>query len=210
LDFRWRAWSAALCAVLIGAACAADYVFNGALNLGTGYRDTELLGQTAAGDKGQKFVEKIIGSGRFRERSAFELDVIKNTINFTQDAEFEYFPVSYGGGAYNRKWSNRICVINYDAGSVLTEVYTASELIHRSTEIRTTGAAGNESLQAGMDATFIGSGRIAWTTHQRNDKRAVELSRSVEELTGAFSVKKYVDLSNRSGRPSRVDWIPCA
>lgn len=196
--------------MLVGAAWAADYVFNGALNLGTGYRDTELLGQTAAGAEGQKFAEKIMGSGRFRERSAFELDVIRNTINFTQDAEFEYFPVSYNGGAYNRKWSNKICVINYDAGSALTEVYTASELIHRSTEIRTTGAAGNESLQAGMVATFIGNGRIAWTTGQRSDKRTLELSRSVEELTGAFSVKKYVELSNRSGRVSRVDWIPCA
>lgn len=210
MDLRWRAWSVALCVMLIGAACAADYVFNGAINLGTGYRDTELLGQTAAGAEGQKFAEKIIGSGRFRERSAFELDVIRNIINFTQDAEFEYFPVSYGGGAYNRKWSNRICVINHEAGTALTEVYTASELIHRSTEIRTTGSTGNESLQASIDATFIGSGRIAWTTRQRSDKRAVELGRSVEDLTGAFSVKKYIDLSNRSGRPSRVDWMPCA
>ncbi len=200
---------AAICILLVGSAAAADYIFNGAFNLGTGYRDSELLGQTAAGQVGQKFAERIIGSGRSSDRSTFEMDLIRNVINFTQLADFEYFPV-VEIGTYNRKWSNKICVINYDSGSALSEIYTDAELIHRSTEILTARNTSYGNIEAGIDSTFIGRGRIAWATSVRSDKRAIELSKSVDELTGAFSVKKYIDLDKRSGRPSRVDWLPAA
>ncbi len=39
-------------------------------------------------------------------------------INFTKEAEFEYMPVSYQTGTYDRKWVEKLCAQNYRIGAV--------------------------------------------------------------------------------------------
>ena len=43
-------------------------------------------------DGGQGIAERISGSGSFYDKTDFEMDAVGNTINYSQDAEFEYFP----------------------------------------------------------------------------------------------------------------------
>lgn len=206
----WLAWAKVMAVVLmlIGQTIAATYVFDSFEVKGVGYRSHELIGQTQSGQEGQKFVEKISGTGNFVDRTEFELDIRNDSINFTQEAEFQYFPVSYQSGTYDQKWMEKICVINYDIGAVLTEAYNSAESLQKTTEIRTIGNITNATLQANLNADVVGVAHIGWVSRTRTEKRIVEIGRSVEDLTGTFSVNKFVDLSNCSGAPVRVDWMP--
>lgn len=210
----WRVWLAwaeivAIILILVGQATAATYVFDSFEVKGVGYRSHELIGQTQSGPEGQKFVQKISGTGNFIDRTEFELDARNDSINFTQEAEFQYFPVSYQSGTYDQKWMDKICVINYDAGAVLTEAYSSAESLEKTTEIRTIGNITNSTLQANLNANVVGVAHIGWASRTRTEKRIVEIGRSVEDLTGTFSVRKVVDLRNCSGAPVRIDWVPC-
>lgn len=210
---RRRTGAALLLAImLIGSAAAANYIFERSVIKGVGYRSHELVGQTAQGYAGQKFAERISGSGNFDDRTEFELDVSGNYINFTQDASFDYFPVSYQTGTFDRKWTDKICVINYDAGAVVTESYTDAESLQKSTEVRTIGNDSARMTEVQLSSNVIGVAHIGWLSRETetNSKgRYVELGRSVEDLTGVFSIEKYIQLSNCSGNGTRVDWLPC-
>jgi len=214
-----RRWVAVLISmlVLVGSAAAANYVFERSVIKGVGYRSHELVGQTAQGYSGQKIVEKISGSGNFYDRTEFELSVNYNSINYTQDAEFEYFPVSYQTGTYDQKWVDKLCVSNYDAGAVVTEQYTHAESLQKSTEIRTAGDSScnevNDSMiEANFNANVIGVGHIGWLSKDPNPDgkgRHFEVGRSVEDVTGVFSIEKYIKLSKNETTTSNIDWLPC-
>jgi len=207
---RVRFWlTFVLISSMIGSSLASTYIFEKSNVKGVGYRDSSLMGQTVAGFEGQKFSESIMGSGRFDDRTEFEVDSLNNTINYTKNAEFEYFPISYQTGVYDRKWSDMVCAINYDAGAVFTEAYTHAESLMRSSEIRTWGNFTNASLQANIDSKITGVARIGWISRQRTERRFVEIGRSVEELTGTFAVRKMIQLGNGSASGTRVDWMPC-
>ncbi len=103
---------AVIAAVLTCTAGAANYIYERSKIEGVGYRSHELAAGTAEGDSGQKVARTVSGSGRFFERTEFELDRCSGTINYTQEAEFEYFPVSYQTGTYDQKWQDRLCVPN--------------------------------------------------------------------------------------------------
>jgi len=202
--------------VLVGSAAAANYVFERSVIQGVGYRSHELVGQTAQGYSGQKIVEKISGSGNFYDRTEFELSVNHNSINYTQEAEFEYFPVSYQTGTYDQKWVDKLCVSNYDAGAVVTEQYTHAENLQKSTEIRTAGDSrlnevNNSGIEASFNANVIGVGHIGWLSKEKVEggKRYFEVGRSVEDVTGVFSIEKYIQLSKNESTTSNIDWLPC-
>ncbi len=112
---------------------AGAYIYERSKIEGVGYRSHELAGQTATGDSGQKVTRTVSGSGSFRERTEFELNACKGTINYTQEVEFEYFPISYQTGTYDQKWQDRLCVANYDAGAVVTEQYVQAEHLQKNT-----------------------------------------------------------------------------
>jgi hypothetical protein len=60
-------------------------------------------------------------------------------INSTKDAEFKHMPVSYSyqTGEYNQKWVEKLCVQNCKIGAVLTETYSNTEQLQKTTAVKT-------------------------------------------------------------------------
>jgi hypothetical protein len=141
-------------------------------------------------------------------------------INFTKDAEFEYMPVSYQTGTYDQKWIEKLCVQNYAIGAVLTEMYTHAEHLQKNTEVKTrlynTNCVPNcctGVLEANLNSNVIGVAHIGWISRDPavNSKgRHNEWGRSVEDLTGVFSIEKFIQLwGNSTCGAISVDWLPC-
>jgi hypothetical protein len=149
-------------------------------------------------------------------------------INFTKEAEFEYMPVSYQTGTYDQKWVEKLCVQNYRIGAVLTEMYTHAEHLQKTTEVKTRGygrvnTAGTDGcpacctgvLEANLNSNVIGVAHIGWISRdpmaENNLKgRHAEYGRSVEDLTGVFSIEKFIQLwGNSTCGAISVDWLPC-
>jgi len=149
-------------------------------------------------------------------------------INFTKEAEFEYMPVSYQTGTYDQKWVEKLCVQNYRIGAVLTEMYTHAEHLQKTTEVKTRGygiasvncnggpsACCTGVLEANLNSNVIGVAHIGWISRdplaEPNLKgRHAEYGRSVEDLTGVFSIEKFIQLwGNSTCGAISVDWLPC-
>jgi hypothetical protein len=144
-------------------------------------------------------------------------------INFTKEAEFEYMPVSYQTGTYDQKWVEKLCVQNYRIGAVLTEMYTHAEHLQKTTEVKTRGYAANCTitkcctgvLEANLNSNVIGVAHIGWISRDpladnQLKGRHAEYGRSVEDLTGVFSIEKFIQLwGNSTCGAISVDWLPC-
>ncbi len=153
-------------------------------------------------------------------------------INFTKEAEFEYMPVSYQTGTYDQKWVEKLCVQNYRIGAVLTEMYTHAEHLQKTTEVKTraygnkvgSGVNGADGscpacctgvLEANLNSNVIGVAHIGWISRdpQADSQlkgRHAEYGRSVEDLTGVFSIEKFIQLwGNSTCGAISVDWLPC-
>ena len=155
-------------------------------------------------------------------------------INFTKEAEFEYMPVSYQTGTYDQKWVEKLCVQNYRIGAVLTEMYTHAEHLQKTTEVKTRGygsfvnnfqrgfddeqgcpACCTGVLEANLNSNVIGVAHIGWISRDPSADpqlkgRHAEYGRSVEDLTGVFSIEKFIQLwGNSTCGAISVDWLPC-
>ncbi|MFZ2470435.1 MAG: hypothetical protein WAW52_00685 [Methanothrix sp.] len=148
-------------------------------------------------------------------------------INFTSEQELEYMPVSYQTGTYDQKWVDKLCVQNYKIGAVLTEMYTHAEHLQKTTEIKTRGyntdsdsqtttpACCTGVLEANLNSNVIGVAHIGWisrdpTADSQLKGRHAEYGRSVEDLTGVFSIEKFIQLwGNSTCGAISVDWLPC-
>ncbi|MCX6677546.1 MAG: hypothetical protein NTU95_06330 [Methanothrix sp.] len=150
-------------------------------------------------------------------------------INFTKEAEFEYMPVSYQTGTYDQKWVEKLCVQNYRIGAVLTEMYTHAEHLQKSTEVKTRlhcrgiensdlgtlNACCTGVLEANLNSNVIGVAHIGWISRDpvadnQLKGRHAEYGRSVEDLTGVFSIEKFIQLwGNSTCGAISVDWLPC-
>jgi hypothetical protein len=151
-------------------------------------------------------------------------------INFTKEAEFEYMPVSYQTGTYDQKWIEKLCVQNYRIGAVLTEMYTHAEHLQKTTEVKTRGYGGVSNmvvdsngcppcctgvLEANLNSNVIGVAHIGWLSRDPQADpqlkgRHAEYGRSVEDLTGVFSIEKFIQLwGNSTCGAISVDWLPC-
>ena len=144
-------------------------------------------------------------------------------INYTKEAEFEYMPVSYQTGTYDQKWVEKLCVQNYRIGAVLTEMYTHAEHLQKTTEVKTRGyGVGNGTpacctgvLEANLNSNVIGVAHIGWLSRDpladnQLKGRHAEYGRSVEDLTGVFSIEKFIQLwGNSTCGAISVDWLPC-
>jgi hypothetical protein len=163
-----------------------------------------------------------------------DYNIRKDYINFTKEAEFEYMPVSYQTGTYDQKWIEKLCVQNYRIGAVLTEMYTHAEHLQKSTEVKTRsyptycidkpmpGACALEIpcctgvLEANLNSNVIGVAHIGWISRDplADDQlkgRHAEYGRSVEDLTGVFSIEKFIQIwGNSTCGAISVDWLPCA
>jgi len=224
------------CIALVGMSCAANYMYEKANVKGVGYKNVESIIQTQAGLAGNKLVEKESGSGNvITERTEIEAlrdpagpacnysSKCQDYINFSKEAEFEYMPVSYQTGTYDQKWIEKLCVQNYYIGAVVVEMYTHAEHLQKNTEVktrrdcgsRTTQACGNctGALEANFNSNVIGVAHIGWLSKnvETNSKgRHDEWGRSVEDLTGVFSIEKFIQLwGNDTCGDVTVDWLPC-
>jgi hypothetical protein len=141
-------------------------------------------------------------------------------VNFTSEQELEYMPVSYQTGEYNQKWIDKLCVQNYKIGAVMTEMYTHAEHLQKTTEVKTRlygdnlpSACCTGVLEANLNANVIGVAHIGWMSRDPgvNIKgRHDEYGRSVEDLTGVFSIEKFIQLwGNSTCGQISVDWLPC-
>ncbi|MHC1688555.1 MAG: hypothetical protein AB9879_12685 [Methanothrix sp.] len=142
-------------------------------------------------------------------------------INFTKEAEFEYMPVSYQTGTYDQKWVEKLCVQNYRIGAVLTEMYTHAEHLQKTTEVKTRAYNVAQTkcctgvLEANLNSNVIGVAHIGWISRDPSADnqlkgRHAEYGRSVEDLTGVFSIEKFIQLwGNSTCGAISVDWLPC-
>jgi hypothetical protein len=227
------------CIALVGMSCAANYMYEKANVKGVGYKNVETIIQTQTGLAGNKLVEKESGSGNvITERTEIEAqrdpfnvdpavaaaagdDCCDDYINFSKEAEFEYMPVSYQTGTYDQKWIEKLCVQNYYIGAVVVEMYTHAEHLQKNTEVKTRkdcqgdGECGNctGALEANFKSNVIGVAHIGWLSKDPNvgkKGRHAEYGRSVEDLTGVFSIEKFIQLwGNDTCGAVQVDWLPC-
>jgi hypothetical protein len=226
------------CIALVGMSCAANYMYEKANVKGVGYKNVETIIQTQSGLAGNKLVEKESGSGNvITERTEIEAkrDPVsvdcnysdtrncEDYINFSKEAEFEYMPVSYQTGTYDQKWIEKLCVQNYYIGAVVVEMYTHAEHLQKNTEVKTRrdcqGATGTQcgnctgALEANFNSNVIGVAHIGWLSKNvgiNSKGRHDEWGRSVEDLTGVFSIEKFIQLwGNDTCGAVSVDWLPC-
>lgn len=226
---------AVIAMALIGMAGAANYMYEKSSVKGVGYRSLEMVISTQSGYEGQKLVEKQTGSGNVI-LSRIELEAERQPldmacewangypmdyINFTSEQELEYMPVSYQTGTYDQKWVDKLCVQNYKIGGVLTEMYAHSEHLVRSTEVKTRGYGDcavnccTGVLEANVNSNVIGVAHVGWMSKDPvgSDSlkgRHAEYGRSVDDLTGVFSINKFIQLwGNSTCQSISVDWLPC-
>jgi hypothetical protein len=152
-------------------------------------------------------------------------ECLMDYINFTKEAEFEYMPVSYQTGTYDQKWIEKLCVQNYRIGAVLTEMYTHAEHLQKTTEVKTRAYQNDCDLsndcctgvlEANLNSNVIGVAHIGWISRdpiadsKKLKGRHAEYGRSVEDLTGVFSIEKFIQLwGNSTCGAISVDWLPC-
>lgn len=225
--------------LVIGMAGAANYMYEKSSIKGVGMLEQVKVVSTQPGFAGQKLVERVAGSGQVivldaeleAERQmdssgnafncSFPNNCVMNYINYTKEAEFEYMPVSYQTGNYDEKWVDKLCVQNYRIGGVLTEMYAHSEHLVRSTEVKTRGYGDcavnccTGVLEANVNSNVIGVAHVGWMSRDPvgSDSlkgRHAEYGRSVDDLTGVFSINKFIQLwGNSTCQSISVDWLPC-
>jgi len=141
-------------------------------------------------------------------------------ISFTKEAELEYMPVSYQTGTYDQKWIEKLCVQNYYIGATIAEMYTHAEHLQKNTEVKTRRECStNEkcgdctgALEANFNSNVIGVAHIGWLSKDVNVNskgRHDEYGRSVEDLTGVFSIEKFIQLWGGNCTSVDVQWLPC-
>jgi len=111
-----------------------------------------------------------------------------------------------------------LCVQNYQNGATLTEAYWDSQQLNRNTEVRTrAGSSSNVpggALEASFSSQFIGQAHIGWQSYDPawgEKGRYAMIGKSVEDLTGIFSIEKFINLGAGS-QPGEVslNWLPCS
>lgn len=139
--------------------------------------------------------------------------------------------------AMNNGGQNDVLTVkNYDNGASLTEAYTDVEHLERNTQVKTgdyglqinssdstgsgddlaTGPAQGQSsgLEASINSNVIGKAYIAWQSYDPIASRMGRhelLGRSVEDLTGVFSIEKFIQLwSSSSPGEIAIEWLPCS
>jgi len=141
-------------------------------------------------------------------------------------------PLGFTKAVNNGGQKDILTVKNYDTGASFTEAYTDIEHLERNTEInsrayaqaspsessgsdgigRTISPAGG--LEASINSNVIGKAHIAWQSVDPSVSikgRHPLLGRSVEDLTGVFSIEKFILLwSGSSPGEISVDWLPCS
>ncbi len=145
------------------------------------------------------------------------ISIMMLVLSWTASAEM---PLGFYMALNNADQKEVLCVKNYETGATLTEAYTDFEQLERNTEVRTrsTGsdaaAGGGGFLEASINSNVVGKAHIAWQSVDPSpDSRGRHpiIGRSIEDLTGVFSIEKFIQLwaDSQPGEIS-VDWLPCS
>ncbi len=142
-------------------------------------------------------------------------------------------PMDFAVAMNNGGQKDVLSIKNYDIGASMTEAYTDIEKLSRNTEISTRsygtnssvtdsakeeptcqGCGSGGSLEASINSNVIGKAHIAWQSVDPSitiKGRHPLIGRSVEDLTGVFSIEKFIQLwaGSQPGEIS-VDWLPCS
>ena len=142
-------------------------------------------------------------------------------------------PMDFAVAMNNGGQKDVLSIKNYEIGASMTEAYTDIEKLSRNTEISTKsygtnssvtdsaeegiacqGCGSGGSLEASINSNVIGKAHIAWQSVDPSitvKGRHPLIGRSVEDLTGVFSIEKFIQLwaGSQPGEIS-VDWLPCS
>ncbi len=130
-------------------------------------------------------------------------------------------PLGFTAAMNNDGQKDALFVRNYETGASMTELYTDVERLNRNTLVTTRSygdstdrAASGGSLEASINSQVIGKAHIAWQSVDPSttvNGRHPLIGRSVEDLTGVFSIEKFIELwsGSQPGEIS-VDWLPCS
>jgi hypothetical protein len=142
-------------------------------------------------------------------------------------------PMDFAVAMNNAGQKDVLSIKNYENGASMTEAYTDIEKLSRNTEISTrsyvtnssvtdsaeegttcSGCETGGSLEASINSNVIGKAHIAWQSVDPSitiKGRHPLIGRSVEDLTGVFSIEKFIQLwaGSQPGEIS-VDWLPCS
>lgn len=136
-------------------------------------------------------------------------------------------PLGFEAAMNNAGQKDILAVKNYESGAVLVEEYSNAEHLDMQTEVKTRGPGPNSTaydgsgraigqaggLEASINSNVIGTAHIAWQSFDpipSSKGRHQLIGRSVEDLTGVFTIEKFIQLwsDSRPGEIS-VDWLPC-
>lgn len=122
---------------------------------------------------------------------------------------------------FDQMWSSEICATNYQAGASVTESYRDAQRIEMDTNITSnagfstcSGTLGTSSLLvASLNSSVIGNATVGWQSASplvMGAGRHRLISRSVNELSGIFTVSNLIQLyPNSTLGETEFDWVPC-
>jgi hypothetical protein len=130
-------------------------------------------------------------------------------------------PASFFQAMNNMKNEDTLCVKNYDAGARVTESYKDFEHLDKETQIvsRSYNNSNNEndsnaSLEVKINSNVIGKAHLDWqskNTIPDSFGRHATFSRTTEDLTGVFSIERFIQLfSNSTLGSDSLNWLPCS
>jgi hypothetical protein len=132
-------------------------------------------------------------------------------------------PTSFFQAMNNMKTEDTLCVKNYDAGASVTESYTDFEHLDKETQVLSRSyisnnendhTQSNASLEVKINSNAIGKSHLDWQSKDiipDSFGRHATFSRSTEDLTGVFSIEKFIQLwSNSTLSSFSLDWLPCS
>jgi hypothetical protein len=125
-------------------------------------------------------------------------------------------PASFYQAMGTMKNENILCVKNYNAGASITESYTDFESLDKDTVIVSRSGENNSSspfLQASINSLVVGTAHLAWQSvdpYPDLKGRHVVFSRNEENLTGAFSIERFIQLASNSTYGGGLEWLPCS
>jgi hypothetical protein len=137
---------------------------------------------------------------------------------------FADMPASFYQAMGNVRTEDTLCVKNYDAGASVTESYKDFEHLEKETEVVSRSyntsnngrdyTRGNASLEVNLNSNVIGKAHIAWQSKDMTADlmgRHAVYSRATEDLTGVFSIEKFIQLwSNSTLGSVSLNWLPCS
>jgi hypothetical protein len=109
-----------------------------------------------------------------------------------------------------------LCVKNYQAGASITELYTDFESLDKNTMVVSSSGGNNSSnafLQANLNSFVVGNARLVWQSINLIPElsgRHSMISRNEENLTGIFSIERFILLAFNSTSGGYSGWLPCS